>query len=190
LSLSKQERKFLFEEFVLRYTNLLFYVANGWCANATDAEELVQEAFLKAYHKFDTFRLGSNFKAWILKILRNLYLDKKRKRQIHSIPLEQEMAQDLEDSTSALEVVHLESKEIFYDLFSDEIVRLLEKMPKDYQLCLLLCDVEELNYQEIADILGCPIGTVRSRIHRGRMLFQKEIKEYAKNIGYLKEPNS
>lgn len=186
---NRSERELLFEEFVQHHTNLLYYVANSWCHNPAEAEELVQEAFLRAYVKFDTFTMGTNFKAWILKILRNIFLDAKRKNRLPQTVSLEGISQEVErESSKTIPSLDLENKEIFYDLFSDEIVRILQKLPEEYQFCLLLCDVEEMSYQEIADIFDCPIGTIRSRIHRGRILFQEQVKNYARQIGYLKEP--
>lgn len=87
------------------------------------------------------------------------------------------------------QIVNFENKEIFYDLFGVELVRLLKKLPVELQVAILLCDVEGLTYQEIADVLSCPVGTIRSRIHRGRSRLQTLLRAYAGEIGYLKEAN-
>lgn len=183
-----RERELLFEELVRQHSNLVYYVAQNWCGDVQEAEELVQETFLRAYLKFDSFTVGTNFKAWVLKILRNLFVDTRRKKKLMQVPLDS-IVDPVSKEPVEWEVIDLENQEIFYDLFSDEIVQILQKLSKEYQVCLLLCDVEGLNYQEIADILDCPIGTVRSRIHRARIEFQTHLKNYARQIGYLKEPN-
>lgn len=188
-----REREFLFGDLVKRHVKLVFSMAQYWCQDRTEAEELTQETFMRAYTKFDHFEVGTNFKAWILTILRHLYLDFQRSR--HSkpamVPLETIGEQEgTDDTSSSFPVVDIDNREIFYDLFSHEIVQFLQRLPKEHQICLLLCDVEDFSYQDIADILGCPVGTVRSRIYRGRQLLQTYIAGYARQVGYLKEENS
>jgi RNA polymerase sigma-70 factor (ECF subfamily) len=145
---------------------------------------------LKACANFDKFTPGTNFKAWILKILRNVYLDAKKKQPPQSPEHSwDDLVEDKEnlDSDYPTEIIDIENQKILYDLFSEEIAHSLQKLPKRQQICLLLCDVEGLTYQEIADILGCPVGTVRSSIYRGRMLFYSYVQDYARKIGF-KEP--
>lgn len=182
-----KDRHVLFEELIVRYTDIMYYVACSWCENENEAEDLVQEAFLRAYNKFDSFSIGTNFKAWIFRILRNLFIDNRRyEKKSNTVNLEN-FKETLIANSETIESIDIESQEIFYDLFSDEIIQILQKLPKSYQICIILCDVEGLKYREIANIMDCSVGTIRSRIHRGRVIFQKYIGSYAKNIGYLKE---
>lgn len=185
-----RERDLFFEDLVGRHVDMVFGVAIGWCKDREEAEDLTQVAFIKAYHAFDRFEAGTNFKAWILKILRNAFLDSIRSNAsgpeivaLHRLRPDEEP----EEPAAPPRAVDLENKEVFYDLFGDEISRLMHKLPREFQLAVVLCDVEGLTYQEIAEVLDCPAGTVRSRIHRGRAMLQDLLRDYAKKIGYLRE---
>lgn len=187
------ERDLLYEDLVRRHIDMAFHVARSWCGEDSVAEDLCQIAFIKAYKAFDRFKPGTNFKAWLLKILRNCFIDwtRKQKRQLASVSLDQIQAgQEPEHSTAAPQAIDLDSKEVFYDLFGDEMARMLKDLPQDYQIAVLLCDVEGLSYKEIAEVLDCPVGTVRSRIHRGRHMLQEKLRSYAEKIGYLRKAAS
>lgn len=187
----KARDSLIFEELVARHTDLVFHVALSWCGDAQEAEDLTQTAFLKAFRAFHRFQVGTNFKAWILGILRNAFIDSRRssKRKPATVSYQALTAsQEPEAAEPSVETVDLENKEIFYDLFGDEVARLLRRLPTEFRLAVLLSDVEGLSYQEIAEVLDCPVGTVRSRIHRGRVLLQESLREYARGVGYLKEP--
>lgn len=179
-----------FEELVHRHVDMVFHVACTWANNPEEAEELTQIAFIKAWRAFDRFRVGTNFKAWILKILRNVFLDRKRaaRTAARTVSLDQlSPGTEPEEPVREPQAIDLESKEIFYDVFGDEIAGFVRGIPAEFQLAVLLCDVEGLNYREIAEVLDFPIGTVRSRIHRGRALLADQVREYAKQVGYLRE---
>lgn len=186
-------RDLLFEGLVERHIDLVFRVAMAWCRSAAEAEDLTQTAFLKAYRAFDRFAPGTNFKAWVLRILRNAYVDTLRVSSAapvtHSLQ-RAEAAEHLEAPVPAPVAIDFENKEIFYEVFGDEIARLLRELPSDHQLAVLLFDVEGLSYAEIADVLGCPVGTVRSRIHRGRARLGVLLRSYAAQVGYLRERHS
>lgn len=185
-----RERDLFFEDLVVRHVDVVFQVAVAWCKNREEAEDLTQVAFIKAFRAFDRFEAGTNFKAWILKILRNAFLDSIRSNAsgpeivaLHRLRPDEEPAEPV----PAPRTVDLDNKEVFYDLFGDEITRLMHQLPKEFQLAVVLCDVEGLSYQEIAEVLECPVGTVRSRIHRGRAMLQDLLRNYAQKIGYLRE---
>lgn len=185
-----RERELFFEDLVVRHVDMVFNVASAWCRDSEEAKDLTQVAFIKAYRAFDRFETGTNFKAWILKILRNTFLDSLRSNasgpeviSLHLLHSDVEPQQPAPPPTA----VDLENKEVFYDLFGDEIARLMRKLPREFQLAVLLCDVEGLTYQEIAEALDWPVGTVRSRIHRGRASLQDLLRNYAQKIGYLRE---
>ncbi len=191
--MSNRESLLLFEQLMARHIDIVFHVARSWSGNSEEAEDLTQIAFMKAFKAFHRFRAGTNFKAWILNILRNSFIDLKRKQKrkpatvsLAALSPNQEPAA----GTEPLEAVDLSSREVFYDLFGDEVARLLRQIPEEFRLAVLLSDVEGLSYQEIAEVLDCPIGTVRSRIHRGRALLHKRLKGYAAKVGYLREAAS
>lgn len=184
-----RDRDLLFEDLVHRHTDIAFHVARSWSGNEADAEELCQIAFVKAYRAFDRFQPGTNFKAWLLKILRNSFIDWTRKqgrrKDIVSLDKVSGGLEATQDVTPP-QAVNMENREVFYELFGSEVARLLREVPEHYQLPVLLCDVEGLSYLEIAAALEIPLGTVRSRVHRGRAMLQRLLRNYAEKVGYLK----
>ena len=174
---------------MLRHLGIVHHVARAWVADPCLAEDLVQGAFLRAHRIFDRFELGTNFKGWILKILRYEYLDRARKagRQpavafLDDLPESAAVAPD----DPAPRSLDLDSREVFYDLFGDEIAGLLRRLPERARLVVLLSDVEGLSYREIAEAVGCPVGTVRSTLHRTRLLLQELLSDYARQTGFLR----
>jgi RNA polymerase sigma-70 factor (ECF subfamily) len=148
-----------------------------------DAEDLAQEAIVRAYDAFDRFD-GTNFKAWMLRIVTNLYINRYRQRQrgpqFGSL-----------DDEGVIEPMSVESeipdRILFDNAVGAEIEEALAKVPEDFRMAVILSDIEDLSYQEIADAMNVPIGTIRSRIARGRAMLRKSLEEYAKREGYLKE---
>jgi RNA polymerase sigma-70 factor (ECF subfamily) len=147
-----------------------------------DAEDLAQEAIVRAFDAFDRFD-GANFKAWMLRIVTNLYINKYRQRQrgpqLGSL-----------DEEGVVEPMSAESqipdRVLLDETVGAEIEEALAKVPEDFRLAVILSDLEGLSYQEIADITQVPIGTVRSRIARGRSILRKALEEYALSEGYLR----
>jgi RNA polymerase sigma-70 factor (ECF subfamily) len=187
---AREREVLLFEDLVARHVDLAHHVALAWTRDAAAADDLTQEAFMKAWRAFGSFRAGTNFKAWILAILRNAFLD--RQRALAARPDRVPMgaittAEEPEAPIPAPRAIDIENREIFYDVFGDQVARLLHRMPSEYQVAVLLCDVEGMTYPEIAGALGVPVGTVRSRIHRGRALLSEHLRDYARQVGYLKE---
>lgn len=183
-----------FEEIAMAYVDSLYNMAVRLVFNKEEAEDLVQETYLKAYRFFDTFQKGTNIKAWLFKILRNTFINKYRKTA--SMPGEI-FIEDFESvdttipydqETKATESADtLESK--YADLSSlmdDDVKRALESLPIEYREAILFSDVEELSYKDISEITNVPIGTVKSRLNRGRRLLQKSLWTYAKDKGFIK----
>jgi RNA polymerase sigma-70 factor (ECF subfamily) len=148
-----------------------------------DAEDLAQEAIVRAYDAYDRFD-GTNFKAWILRILTNLYINKYRKRQrgpqFSSIEEEagfEPVAENGEEPDRLL----------FDGLVGAEVEEALRQVPEDFRIAVILSDIEGMSYQEIADATNVPIGTVRSRLARGRAALRRKLESYARQEGYLKE---
>lgn len=170
--------------------------------NAGNAEDLTQDTFLNAFRRFESFSVGTNCKAWLFKICKNLFIDNYRERrrrpqhqEVGTVePAEHDPSTDvaaLEQHQAAHERGRLmsreiENEEIFLDLFGDEINKFLQELPDDFRQALILCDVEGLTYQEIADSMATPIGTVRSRISRARGILRERLEAYAGDLGYLK----
>jgi RNA polymerase sigma-70 factor (ECF subfamily) len=147
-----------------------------------EAEDLAQEAIVRAYDAFDRFD-GANFKAWMLRIVTNLYINKYRQRQrgpqLNSL-----------DEENAVEPVSAETelpdRMLFDEAVGGEIENALGKVPEDFRIAVVLSDLEGMSYQEIASAVGVPIGTVRSRIARGRAILRRELADFARREGYLK----
>ena len=183
-----------FEENAMAYVDSLYNMALRLVFNKEDAEDLVQETYLKAFRFFDTFQKGTNIKAWLFKILRNTFINKYRKTVsmpgeifFEDIESVNTSAHNEEGAKSGESVDTLEKK--YNDLGSlvdDEVKNALDSLPVEYREAILLSDVEELSYKDISEITNVPIGTVKSRLNRGRGLLQKSLLTYAKDRGFIK----
>ncbi|MEY2755838.1 MAG: polymerase sigma factor SigR [Actinomycetota bacterium] len=172
----------------MQYAPQLFSAALRLTRNRSDAEDLVQEALLRAYRGYGGFEEGTNLRAWLFRILTNTFINSYRAKQRR--PQETEMA-DTDDlylyrRVNTLDQAALSAEDTLFSVFTDDEVKLaLEDLPETFRLPVLLADVEGFSYQEIADILEIPIGTVMSRLHRGRKRMQKALAEFAADRGLL-----
>jgi RNA polymerase sigma-70 factor (ECF subfamily) len=148
-----------------------------------DAEDLAQEAIVRAYDAFERFD-GTNFKAWILRIVTNLYINRYRQRQRGP-----QMASLEEDGVyePVAEEGEVPDRRLFDELVGAEVEEALKSVPDDFRTAVILSDIEGMSYQEIAEATNVPIGTVRSRLARGRALLRKALESFARKEGYLKE---
>ena len=163
----------------MQHSQSLYSTALRMTRNQTDAEDLVQETYLKAYRSYDTFESGTNLRAWLFRILTNTFINKYRAKQRR--PQETELG-EVEDLYlyRRLPTLATSAEEELLDLFpAEEVRRALEELPENYLLPVLLSDVEGFTYKEIADILDIPMGTVMSRLHRGRKAIQEALYGYA-----------
>jgi RNA polymerase sigma-70 factor (ECF subfamily) len=180
-----------FELQALPHTDALYGTALRMTRNDRDAEDLVQDTLLRAYRFFHKFERGTNCKAWLFKILTNTFINR-----YHKGRRDREIAQTAADEAATQEILSAEVTHATRDpegalasrLLSDDVVRALEALPADFRLAVLLCDVEEFSYKEIADIMDCPVGTVMSRLFRGRRLLQRALHDYAVEQGIIKPP--
>lgn len=147
-----------------------------------DAEDLAQEALVRAYDAFDRFD-GTNFKAWILRIVTNLYINKYRQRQRGFSTSSFEDDGVLEPVADSANVP---DHQVFSELVGEEVEEALGKLPEDFRVTVILSDIEGMSYQEIADATNVPIGTVRSRLARGRSMLRKQLLDYARKEGFVK----
>ncbi len=181
-----------FELEALEYIDSLFNVAMRMTRNRDDAEDLVQETYLKMHRFSHTFNEGSNLKAWLFKILRNTFINVFRKKirepqEIHYTNNEdfylfnRRADNRTGDSLPGKGTIGIE------EYLEEEIKYALDNLPIAFREVVLYSDVEGLSYEEISDIVGCPIGTVKSRLYRARKTLQKLLWDYAKDKGYLKE---
>lgn len=180
-----------FEEVALPHMDAVYHFAFSLARQVSTAEDLVQDTFLQAYRRFDTFELGTNCKAWLFRICKNLFIDRyraRKRRPAHQeIQTREPAVLDKDPATAALEQRGIDNEEIFLDLFGDEVNRFLAELPEEFRKALVLCDLEGLTYQEIADIEEVPIGTVRSRISRARSFLREKLEDYAQELGYASE---
>ncbi|MDE0959835.1 MAG: sigma-70 family RNA polymerase sigma factor [Planctomycetota bacterium] len=179
--------KDLFEEITLPHMDDVFRFALGLSKNPVQAEDLVQETYIKAFKAFGGFRAKSNAKAWLFRICKNHFIDgyRQRARRPHHGGEVEELAVDpVRHSIAVFERQGIENPETFLDLFGDEVNRHLRELPEVYSRALLMCDVNGLSYEEISEILDVPIGTIRSRISRGRAFLKGRLEEYAEELGY------
>jgi RNA polymerase sigma-70 factor (ECF subfamily) len=181
-----------FADDAMQYSKQLYAAAMRMTRNPADAEDLVQETFLKAYRAYDSFTAGTNLKAWLYRILTNTYINKYRKAARR--PDEVDLG-DVEDlylyrrvgSEESAEASRTTEDRVLDGLVEADIKKAVESLPENFRIPVLLADLEGLSYQEIADILEIPIGTVMSRLHRGRKAMQKTLWEFASKRGLLPE---
>ncbi|MCA8961868.1 MAG: sigma-70 family RNA polymerase sigma factor [Planctomycetes bacterium] len=183
-----------FEREALPHLDAVYHFARGLARSAVRAEDLVQDTYLQAFSKFDTYEAGTNCKAWLFRICKNLYIDRfraERRRPPHQEfgPVEP-LRHDTDRGTRELERRGIDDESIFLDLFGDEVNRFLQELPDEFRRALLLCDLEGLTYQEIANVLDVPIGTVRSRISRGRSILREKLEDYADDLGFGVAPTN
>ncbi len=183
-----------FEDEALPHLDALYGVALRLTRNPRDAEDLVQDALLRAYRYWHKFERGTNCKAWLFKILTNTFINRYHRARRDREHLASVAAQVVDDEAATQDILSHEVAEASRDpegavasrLLSDDVVRALETLPAEFRLAVLLCDVEEFSYKEIAEIMDCPVGTVMSRLFRGRRILQRTLHDYAVEQGIIK----
>lgn len=172
-----------FEREALEHIDALYRFARGFTRDASQAEDWVQETLLKAYRSWYTYRRGTNVQAWLFTILRNtVYSHHRRSRRRQPIDFDELESYSVFDELSDGDP----EGRFFRELVSVDVIDALRRLPAKYREAVLLADVEDLSYLEVADMTGVPIGTVKSRIARGRRLLQRELYGYAVEMGYLR----
>ncbi len=190
LTRAEIEKQRDFQREAMVHIDSLYNFALRMTGDAEDANDLVQETYMKAYRFFDSFEKGTNCKAWLFRILKNSYINKYRKESKEPDKIDYDEIKEFYHSVkhSSLDSNDMQEK-MFGELLDDEVARALESLPEDFKEVVQLCDIEGFTYEEIANMVDCPIGTVRSRLHRGRKILREKLMEYAKQHGYKINPD-
>jgi RNA polymerase sigma-70 factor, ECF subfamily len=183
-----KDKRALFAEWALPHRDYIYTASLYLARNRTEAEDLFQETYLRAYRFFHQFMPGTNCRAWLLTILHNAFKNRYRQQQRAG------QAVDFDVLTHEYEKKFANEREgdvtpetaFFAQLLDSEVETALKALPEEYRTTLLLVDVEELTYEEAARVLACPIGTVRSRLSRARRMMQVALRDYAREKGYLR----
>jgi len=173
-----------FEREALVHLDALYRVALRLTGNAADADDLVQETMLKAYRAWHQYQPGTNAKGWLLTILRHAFINEYRRRVRHPETVDLDA---IEPFAVLDERQDDDPQGQFFDrIVDDEVLRAIDALPEQFREAVVLSDVEGMSYEEVARILDVPIGTVKSRLFRGRRLLQAKLYEYAVSMGYIK----
>lgn len=183
-----RKKQIEFSQLIEPHLTSLFNTALRMTRNQHDAEDLVQDALYKAYRALDQFQKDTNFRAWIFRILVNTFITAYRKavkqpQKISYDDLEEFFLFKRLDESASLQ--EMPKEEFLENLFDDDVKEALENLPYQFRIVVLLCDVEGFSYNEIAEIIDAPLGTVMSRLYRGRKLLQRYLWDYAKKRGYI-----
>jgi RNA polymerase sigma-70 factor (ECF subfamily) len=183
------EKRKAFEKEALPHMDALYRTALRMIKNQSDAEDLVQEAYAKAYRFWDKFESGSNCRAWLFKIMTNIFINEYRSKSRSPVSVN---VDEVDDYYLYKQIdYHDESdnpeQHLFSKIFDDDVKKAIEELPDDFKMVVVLSFLEGFSYQEIADITDLQLGTVKSRLHRGRKLLQKKLFDYAIKNGYIKD---
>lgn len=185
-----REKRAEFERQALVHTDALYGAAYRLTRNPRDAEDLVQDALLRAYRFWDSFEQDSNCKAWLLRIVTNTFINeyqrKKRSREVLDAATAEQNTTDGVLVHAAASTRSSPERALLDRSVSDDVQRALDALPDDFRTAVVLCDVQGLSYKEIADIMQTPVGTVMSRLFRGRKLLAAALREFALEAGYVR----
>jgi len=177
------------DEFIkeaLPHEDALYNYALKISGNSDDAQDLVQETYYKAYRHFDKFQTGTNSKAWMFMILKNSFINDYRKSKREPYKLDYEQIQNFYENVKSDRAQENNlDKEFYNDLLDDELTAAIDQLPTKMREVFLLCDLDGNSYEETAELVGCPVGTVRSRLHRARHMLQETLLDYAQDKGFL-----
>lgn len=184
-------RKDEFEEAALPHFDALFNLALNLTRNRKDAEDLVQEAFLRAFRFFNSYRKGTHIKAWLFRILRNTFINRYRAAKVR--PTEVDFAKIEASYEQIVDETFLRSRQgpspedvVMDGVLDDEVRQAMDDLPEEYRSVVLMALMEQMSYKEIASALSIPLGTVMSRLHRGRKMLQAALVSYARQKGIFK----
>jgi len=187
--ITNENLKELYEEFekeALPHMNSLYNFALRLTGDEEDADDLVQETYLKAFRFFDKFEKGTNCKAWLFRIMKNSFINDYRKQVREPDKVDYEDVQNFYETIKSDEVEYNHYEEdAFSNTLDDEVSKAISELPEDFRTVIILSDIEGFTYEEIADFVDIPVGTVRSRLHRARKMLYSQLYDYAKDKGYI-----
>ncbi|MBV5303224.1 MAG: sigma-70 family RNA polymerase sigma factor [Chlorobium sp.] len=185
LSAGEHKKQIEFQNEAVVHLNALYNYALHITMNPDDAEDLVQETYLKAYRFFNSFERGTNCKAWLFKILKNNYINLFRKNSKEPGKVDYDLIKDFYHSIKdARNDTSETDSDFFHSLLHEEVYQALLSLPEEFREVIQLCDIEGFTYEEIANMVDSPIGTVRSRLYRGRKLLRAQLEGYARKYGF------
>lgn len=175
-----------FEREAVPHMDSLYNYALKMTGDSDDASDLIQETYLKAFRFFDKFEKGTNCKAWLFRIMKNTYINTYRKNTKEPDKVDYEEIENFYENIKAsnTDSAHLE-KDIYDNLLDDDLSDAISSLPEDFRTVVILADIEGFTYDEIADFIDVPVGTVRSRLHRARKMLFTKLYDYAGERGYL-----
>ncbi len=175
----------IFEVEFYPHADALYNFAYNLTYNEEDANDLVQETYMKAFRFIDKYIEGTNAKAWLFKILKNGFINQYRKKSKRPSQVDYQEVINYHDQEDSNLSGHIDLRqEIYQNMMGDEITTAINSLPVDFRAVILLCDIEGFSYEEISKIMDIPIGTVRSRLHRSRNMLKEKLKDYASNYGF------
>ncbi|MCX6167797.1 MAG: sigma-70 family RNA polymerase sigma factor [Ignavibacteriales bacterium] len=182
------DKKYIdFDNVVIPHLPAIKSFALKMTSDPDESEDLVQDTLLKAFRFFDKFEIGTNAKAWLFQIMKNSFINNYRKTNKEPFKVDYDDVQNFYETIKSEEVKtqHYEN-DAFSNVLDDEITNALSILPDDFRTVVFLSDIEGYSYEEIADFVDCPVGTVRSRLHRARKMLYALLMQYAKENGFLK----
>jgi RNA polymerase sigma-70 factor, ECF subfamily len=181
-------KQLAFKKEAMPHADFLYNFALRMTSNGDDAKDLVQETFLKAFRFWESYEQGTNIRAWLFRILKNAYINRYRKEKNEPETVEYDDIENFYNTIRENSSANSDLQEaIFNNLMEDDVAHAIAALPEDFRTVVILADIEELSYEEIAAFVDCPIGTIRSRLHRGRKLLQVQLLEFARRRGYVME---
>ncbi|MFA7227703.1 MAG: sigma-70 family RNA polymerase sigma factor [Melioribacteraceae bacterium] len=186
-----QNRYAEFEKEAVPHMDSVYNFALRMTGDEDDADDLVQETYMKAFRFFDKFEKGTNCKAWLFRILKNSFINDYRKHSKEPDKVDYDDVQNFYENIKSDEVDsnHYEL-DAFSNLLDDDISKAIAELPEDFRTVIILNDIEGFTYEEIADFVDIPVGTVRSRLHRARKMLYVQLYDYAKDRGFVKAGKS
>jgi RNA polymerase sigma-70 factor (ECF subfamily) len=180
-----------FEREAVPHMDSLYNYALKMTGDSDDASDLIQETYLKAFRFFDKFEQGTNCKAWLFRIMKNTFINTYRKSTKEPDKVDYDEVENFYENIKAsnTDSAHLE-KDIYDNLLDDELSEAITSLPEDFRTVVILADIEGFTYEEIADFIDVPVGTVRSRLHRARKMLFTKLYDYAGQKGYIDKENS